>query len=274
MPATSRNVKRRPKKHRPALKQAIQPGYCSSRNWEGFLQFVVTRQLQEGVEITVQMLLDGANIPKGEGYLVRAAARHLQLLDASNCTTKKLVMLAQASGDEEKRAILREVVEDAYHDELERIDDLDHASQAQLRDTFNRNGAYESTTLQKIIAHFKLLCLMAGIATNESDASQEVSEQITDTPSLEPPLNAVSLEELVRYEPVAESSTPKSNGVNHAHSDYSDVEDLLTSFEDLHQELDQSTKWTEADRVRWEKYLKMTHALLGKAIKLMGRPKQ
>ena len=32
--------------------------------------------------------------------------------------------------------------------------------------------------------------------------------------------------------------------------------------------------WSEADRVRWEKFLKINHTLLGKALKMIERPKQ
>src|SRR6266568_774792 len=163
--ASSRNMKRRTRKRRPALQQAILPGYCTIKNWRKFIDYVIANQLREGVAIIMQMLKDGASIPEGEVYLVRAAARHLKFLDMQNHVTKALVLYAQAS-DDEKQTILREAIEDAYHDELARIHDLAHATQPELRAAFNKDGIYESTTLQKIISFFKALSHEAGMVVS------------------------------------------------------------------------------------------------------------
>jgi hypothetical protein len=263
-------------------KESRKGGYCSLSNLMKLISPVTNGEWHEGDQITAKMLQENLNIHRAEVYLVQVAARSLLFLDKENCVTETLVRLAYAPEDE-YQAILKECILHAYPDILNRFDgiDLAHVTSRELKQAFTDfNYEPSSRSLRpKVIALFKGLCRQAGLISDERTVdedmmSQESSERIINTPSHVLPSNNVSLSNQ-EYKTMSESSpVPKMNGFLQAHSDYSMLEELLSSFEELHQELSHRTEWTEADRARWEKYLKINHTLLGEAIKLMKRAKE
>lgn len=211
------------------------------------------------------------DIPEWNWFILYHTLEDLEFI-RDGYTTKVFDALAKAyqTDQDEYETILKEHLRYIYAEILNRVPDLAHASQGQLIDAFK--GCDPPKQHRRMVTLFRGLARQAKLIVNDEEiVHQESSEQVTDTKFPSPPLNDVPLD-LVEYKEMPEfSPSPKTNGVIHVHSDYSMVDELLTSFEELHQELSQSTEWTEVDRVRWEKFLKINHLLLGKALKLIER---
>jgi hypothetical protein len=181
--------------------------------------------------------------------------------------------LAQAYQTDQNayQSILRDHLRDIYSEAYHRIPDLAHASQEQLIDAFKVYDLPKQH--RRMVTLFKGLLREIDINSDESEESQTASSQITNTQSSMFLLNDVPLA-LNEYEPMAEPlHSLKTNGVLHTHLDDSTVMELLTTVEELRQERI-SPSWREADRARWEKLLKITNTLLGKALELKKGTKE
>jgi len=216
------------------------------------------------------MLKEGG-IHDAEVHLVKATARHLLLLDDQGCVTRELVELVNANG-EEYRKILSELIEKAYPDILLQVQ-VAHATQQQLKDAFNRDRTYVlagEQTQSKIVALFKNLCREAGMISDESEAFQVVSEQITTTSESTSSLDAVPLdlpEDTLMPEP------SQSNGLRPSQSDVARVKKLVASFVRLDQ-LARNANWSEVTQAMWIDYVKMSYDLLGDALIQIERTEQ
>lgn len=250
------------------------PGYCATAHERTIINLVASGQLHKGDKIIAKRLEDEFKIPRSERYLVMGALRHQGFIDEQSCITETLEQVAHATG-EEYQARFKAVFEESYADAYKYGLDPACATQQEFKEAFQACN-YEPHVMQpKMISLFKGLCRMAGIlpdenAPSESVAHQTSDEQNTDAHSFAPPLNDV-LPAYEEFKPVLESQPlSKTNGVTHAHSGDSPVEELLAAFEQLY-DLRKSASWTEAYRAMWMQYLKINHNLLGIALELMER---
>lgn len=249
------------------------PGYCALSHMQKFVSLVALGRLHQGEEITPRRLGVEFGFPKSEKYLVLAGARHLGFVDEENRITETFVQLVRAKG-EEYREKFTKVLEDSYPGVFNAGLDLSHATQQEFKQAFHALN-YEPFDMQvKMIGLFKGLARMAGIIPDESNGSQAGNGHVADTLSSTSPLNTVPLT-LTELKSMPESSlSSKMNGTLPIRTDYTVVEEILTSIEELHQELSQSIDWTETDQEKWEKFLKINHTMLGNALKLLKRARQ